>query len=62
MGCVKRTMHYRLWCVSRTLQFFHNLRAFGQCVPKLCLGTRSKVNIMSEGGKTTISITAPTKS
>ena len=33
-------MHYRLWCVSRTLQFFHNLGASGQCVPKQSLGTR----------------------
>ncbi|MCD4726363.1 MAG: pyridoxal phosphate-dependent aminotransferase family protein, partial [Pirellulales bacterium] len=31
--CVKRTMHYRLWCVSRTLQKFTAAERRRRCVP-----------------------------
>jgi hypothetical protein len=31
VGCVKRTAHYRSWCVSRTLQKFTTSDRFAYC-------------------------------
>ena len=34
VGCVKRTMHYGLWCVSRTLQKFTSSERPGRAFPR----------------------------